>query len=253
MDTNSLSQKTVKILSQKITMNWLEPYKNIETYKSIGTGFFINDKGFILTCSHVIDYAKKIHITIPNYGKEKIEVEIVGLCPEFDIALLKTINFKNNDYYELHEIDKIYNINPGVDVYAIGFPLGQDNIKYTKGIISGRQNSLIQTDTPINKGNSGGPLLLDNKVIGINTSGILRANNVGYATPISYFHIIKELLFNPGKNKMIKRPFLGLLYQKSNQALLDVVCPNCKSGVYVKNVFKKSPITVTLNLFALSS
>ena len=41
-------------------------------------------------------------------------------------------------------------------------------------------NTLIQTDTPINPGNSGGPLLLDGKVIGINTSGVLFANNVGY-------------------------------------------------------------------------
>jgi S1-C subfamily serine protease len=243
MDTKSLSQKTVKILSQKISINWLEPYKNTDTHKSIGTGFFINDDGYILTCSHVVAEAKKIHITIPNYGKEKIEVEIVGICPDLDLALLKTINFKNEDYYQLHETDIIYNINPGGDVYAIGFPLGQDNIKYTKGIISGRQNTLIQTDTPINRGNSGGPLLLDNKVIGINTSGILRASNVGYATPISYFHIIKDLLFNPGKNKMIKRPFLGLLYQKSNQALIDVVSPKCNSGIYVKKVFKNSPIS----------
>lgn len=243
MDTKSLSQKTVKILSQKISMNWLEPYKNTDTHKSIGTGFFINDNGYILTCSHVVIGAKKLHITIPNYGKEKIEVEIIGICPDLDLALLKTINFKNEDYYQLHESDLIYNINPGVDVYAIGFPLGQDNIKYTKGIISGRQDTLIQTDTPINKGNSGGPLLLDNKVIGINTSGIFRANNVGYATPISYFHIIKDLLFNSKENKMIKRPFLGMLYQKSNQALMDVVSPRCNSGIYVKKVFKNSPIS----------
>ena len=52
------------------------------------------------------------------------------------------------------------------------FPLGQENLKYTKGIISGRQKSSIQTDTPINPGNSGGPLLLDGKVIGINSSHI---------------------------------------------------------------------------------
>ena len=124
MDTQSLSQKTVKILSQKISLDWIHPYKNSSTGKSIGTGFFINDKGYILTCSHVVEHAKKIFIQIPNYGKDKIEVEIVGLCPDLDIALLKTINYKNKDFYELHNKDEVYNIKPGGDVYAIGFPLG---------------------------------------------------------------------------------------------------------------------------------
>ena len=241
MDTQSLSQKTVKILSQKINLDWMHPYKNSTTSKSIGTGFFINDKGYILTCSHVVEHAKKVFIQIPNYGKEKIEVEIVGLCPDLDIALLKTKKYKNTDYYELHKQDTIYEIKPGSDVYAIGFPLGQDNIKYTKGIISGRQYTLIQTDTPINPGNSGGPLLLDNKVIGINSSGILFANNVGYATPISYYYLIKELLMNQ-KNKMIKRPFLGLSYQNTNEALLKVKGCKCNTGIYVKEIFKGSPI-----------
>lgn len=239
MDTQSLSQKTVKILSQKISLDWIHPYKNSSTGKSIGTGFFINDKGYILTCSHVVEHAKKIFIQIPNYGKDKIEVEIVGLCPDLDLALLKTINYKNKDFYELHNKDEVYNIKPGGDVYAIGFPLGQDNIKYTKGIISGRQHTLIQTDTPINPGNSGGPLLLDGKVIGINTSGILFANNVGYATPISYYYLIKDLLKN---KKMIKRPFLGLSYQNTNEALLKVKKCKCPSGIYVKHVFKGSPV-----------
>ena len=242
INTQSLSQKTVKILSQKISLDWLHPYKNSSTGKSIGTGFFINDKGYILTCSHVVEQAKKVFITIPNHGKEKIEVDIIGLCPDLDIALLKTKDYQNKDYYELHEPNTIYDIKPGSDVYAIGFPLGQDNIKYTKGIISGRQYTLIQTDTPINPGNSGGPLLLDNKVIGINSSGILFASNVGYATPIAYYYLIKELLFKH-KIKMIKRPFLGLSYQNTNKPLLDVKSCHCETGIYVKKIFKGSPIS----------
>ena len=242
INTQSLSQKTVKVLSQKISLDWLHPYKNSSTGKSIGTGFFINDRGYLLTCSHVVEDAKKVFIEIPNYGKDKIEVDIVGLCPDLDIALLKTKDFKNKDYYELHDQNTIYDIKPGSDVYAIGFPLGQDNIKYTKGIISGRQYTLIQTDTPINPGNSGGPLLLDNKVIGINSSGILFASNVGYATPIAYYYLIKELLFK-NKDKMIQRPFLGLSYQNTNQALLNVKSCGCENGIYVKEVFKGSPIS----------
>ena len=55
-------------------------------------------------------------------GDEKFEVDVVGLCPDFDIALLKTKTYKNKDFYKLHSRKHIYLIKPGCDVYAIGFP-----------------------------------------------------------------------------------------------------------------------------------
>ena len=130
METNKLALKTVKVISQKIIPDWIHPYKNKNTSKSIGSGFFIDMEGHILTCSHVVDDAVKIFIEIPNQGDEKIEVEVLGLCPDMDIALLKTKTYKNKDFYELHDENHIYEIEPGEDAIAIGFPLGQDNIKY---------------------------------------------------------------------------------------------------------------------------
>ena len=239
---DDLSKKTVKIISQKIEIDWLHPYKNNKPSQAIGSGFFINKEGYIITCSHVIESSNKIFIEIPYLGEERMEVDVVGLCPDFDIALLKTKNYKNKEYYELHDNKKIYEISPGVDVYAIGFPLGQTNLKITKGIISGRQDTKIQTDTPINPGNSGGPLLLNNKVIGINASHIRNASNIGYAIPISYFYLILKELMDK-KNKLVQRPFLGFTFQNSNQALLDTFNCKCKSGVFVNNVFKDSPIS----------
>ena len=246
MNTSELSKKTVKILSQKIGYDWIHPYKNKETSKSIGSGFFIDNKGHILTCSHVIENAKKIFIQIPFMGDEKYEVDVIGLCPDFDIALLKTKTYKNKDYYKLHSRKHIYMIKPGCDVFAIGFPLGQENLKFTKGIISGRQKSNIQTDTPINPGNSGGPLLLDGKVIGINSSHIFMASNIGYAVPISLYHLISDLLNSKENTKtpiLIKRPFTGVIIQNSNEALLEMDKCKCKKGVLVKQVFKDSPIS----------
>ena len=134
-------------------------------------------------------------------------------------------------------------MKPGKEVYAIGFPLGQDNLKFTKGIISGRQKSLIQTDTPINPGNSGGPLLLDDKVIGINTSIILFTNNIGYATPISFYYIIQKELFQSGEDRLIMRPHAGIHFQNSNEALLEMNKCKCEGGILVKEVFKGSPIS----------
>ena len=243
MNNSQFAKKTVKVISQKIELDWLHPYKNKDTKKSIGSGFFVDNKGHILTCSHVIQNSDKIYIEIPHEGDRKIEVVVKGLCPEFDIALLQTTNYKNEEYYDLHTREEIYTMIPGKEVYAIGFPLGQDNLKFTKGIISGRQKSLIQTDTPINQGNSGGPLLLDGKVIGINTSIILFTNNIGYATPISFYYIIQEELFRDGEDRLIMRPHAGIHFQNSNEALLEMNKCKCVGGILVKEVFKGSPIS----------
>lgn len=243
MNSSQFAKKTVKVISQKIELDWIHPYKNRDTKKSIGSGFFIDREGHILTCSHVIQNSQKIYIEIPDEGDKKIEVVVKGLCPEFDIALLQTVNYKNEEFYDLHSREEIYTMKPGKEVYAIGFPLGQDNLKFTKGIISGRQNSLIQTDTPINPGNSGGPLLLDGKVIGINTSIILFTNNIGYATPISFYYIIQNELFQAGEDRLIMRPHAGIHFQNSNEALLEMNKCKCLGGILVKDVFKGSPIS----------
>jgi S1-C subfamily serine protease len=80
---------------------------------------------------------------------------------------------------------KIPGPNIGAVAYTVGFPLGQTHLKITKGIISGQQCGLFQTDAPINGGNSGGPLVWDNKIIGINSSGYFFSQNVAYAIPIT--------------------------------------------------------------------
>lgn len=234
---NTFSKKTVKIIAQEIKLNHIFPFKNKETSSSVGSGFFIDDKGHILTCSHVIEHSKSILVEIPHLGDKKIEVVVLGLCPEFDLAVLKTVNYIPKDYYDLHKKEFIYSVKPSSEVYAVGFPLAQKNLKFTRGIISGREDGLIQTDAPINPGNSGGPLMFNDKVIGINTSGIDDANNIGYATPISYFFLIKNELFK--KNNLIKVPIIGVLYQNTTDSMTNV------NGVYIKHVFRRSVINKT--------
>jgi S1-C subfamily serine protease len=248
MDTKSLSLKTVRIIAQNIEFDWLHPYKN-DTSSSVGTGFFIDNKGTILTCAHVVVNSEKIVIEVPNIGKEKIDVEVVGICPDLDLAVLRTKKYKNKEFYKLHEENYIFKMKPGTDVYAIGFPLGQDNIKYTKGIISGRQNGMIQTDTAINPGNSGGPLIYNGKVIGVNTSKNTgeKIDNIGFATPIKFFYLYKEfLLKSPGNGqKLIKVPDIGLKVQNTSPSLSYILKSKCDGGVLVNKVFKTSPISKT--------
>ena len=130
-----LTSCVVKIIANNVSIDWLKPYKIDNDSESIGTGFFIDNEGYILTCAHVVIDAIKLWITIPSIGKERIDVEIVGICDNSDLALLKTVTFKPENYLKLGNSDFI---ESGKKVYAIGYPLGQDKLKKTAGIKIGR-------------------------------------------------------------------------------------------------------------------
>lgn len=235
---NNLSLKIVRIISQSLNFDWELPFKLKEVSSSIGSGFFIDKQGHILTCAHVVDDAKEVFVQLPNEGKDRFKAEVVGLCPEFDMAILKIKDYKNKYYLELGNSD---NIKFGEESIALGYPLGQDNLKITKGIISGKEKGDFQTDTPINPGNSGGPLLVKNKVIGINASGFDKASNVSYAKPINQYFLIKEELLK-GNRELVIRPKLGITYNYTNDDFLKLLDSKCKKGIYINYINNKSSI-----------
>ena len=114
--------------------------------------------------------------------------------------LLKT-DYKNNNYLEFFDSDDLIQ---GDELSALGYPLGQERLKISNGILSGYERYFLQTDAAINEGNSGGPLMKDNKVVGVNARKIksIIANNIGYAVPIKLFMIMREQYF---ENKIINR------------------------------------------------
>ena len=234
--SDSLYNKVVRIISQSIKFDWLEPYKNKGNSSSIGSGFFIDNKGTILTCSHLLINSRKVYVEVPFEGKRKYEAEIIMVCPKFDIAIIRMKTYKNKGYLNLISTNDFYNIDSGTNVLAVGFPLGQNNLKLSQGIISGREDGLIQTTAPLNKGNSGGPLIMNNIVIGINASKIGSASNIGYAVPIPHFHLIKT-----EKGNLINRPILGFHYFKSNKEYMDLNNVKCKGGVIINYVNEESP------------
>lgn len=234
---NNIHEKVVRITSQNIMIDWLEPYKNKFTTSSVGSGFFIDNKGTILTCSHLVINSKKVYVEIPQEGKKKYTADIISTCPDFDIAVLKIKGYRNKSFFNLLEKDKFYNLKLGKEIFALGFPLGQDNLKITQGIISGRDSGLIQTSAGLNKGNSGGPMLLDNIVIGINVSKISNANNIGYAVPLLYYYNIMHV-----KTKLIKRPILGIHYLNLDKNYNELNNIKCDNGILIKNVHKNSPL-----------
>lgn len=218
----------VRIVVHSAEFDYELPFKIKGNLISSGTGFFIDDKGHLLTCSHVVQDASHVYIEIPSEGKKQYRANVLGICPKFDLAVVRIEGYTNKHYCHISEADGMddSHIKPGDETYALGFPLGQDNLKVTKGIISGQQENMYQIDTPINPGNSGGPLLKNNTVIGVNGAGVLMANNIGYAVPISRYFLLGKLLYQP-KHLIHFPEIFGFEYQRTSQEFVDYLGYSC--------------------------
>jgi serine protease Do len=235
----------VQIFSHVAAVNLLQPYAPPAHGASAGSGFFISDQGHIITNAHVVDQAKP-WIQVPSLGKRIIDVEVIGVSPDRDLALLKVSpegldlirkELGSVPYLPLGDSDLVRRSD---DVLALGYPLGQQSLKSTTGVISGREQNLIQMDAAINPGSSGGPLLnTRGEVIGINSSGIVEAQNVGYAIPINDLRIILPDLH---KVKVLRRPFLGVLFNNATDAMVEYLGNPAPGGCYVVEVIPGSPL-----------
>lgn len=236
----------VQIFAQRAEIDILHPWAPPAQTSARGSGFFINEEGDILTNAHVIDQALIIWIQVPALGKRFITAEVIGVCPERDIALLR-INEKELDFLkeQLGEIkplqfgdsDIVYRTD---EVLALGYPLGQESLKSTTGVISGREQQWIQMDAAINPGSSGGPLLnIYGEVIGINSAGITDANNVGYIIPINNVKVILPELY---KKKFLFKPFLGILSTNVTDDVTNYLGNPQPGGCFIVEVVKDSPI-----------
>jgi len=245
---NKLKQKinnsVVRIIAEDISINWHMPYMSEEPSKGQGSGFFIDLKGHILTCAHVVNGSKNVYIEIPSLGSEKHECDVISICPYFDIALLKTKKYIPKEYLILGDSDKL---EVGNEVQVVGYPVSYksssnniNNLKYTIGIISGQQKGLIQTDSAINPGNSGGPLFCDNKIIGINSRKLVGESleNIGYAVPINNYKVIIDDLY---KENIVYRPSFLFKYNNTDESILkDITHNKVKNGIIVSKIFKNS-------------
>jgi serine protease Do len=140
--------------------------------RTAGSGFIISKDGFVVTNNHVVEEAETIKITLSN--DEVYDAEVIGLDPRMDLALLK---IESKEGFSFVSFGNSKESKVGEWVVAIGNPFGLGGT-VTAGIISalgrnigsGPYDRFIQTDAPINKGNSGGPLFnMSGEVIGVNT------------------------------------------------------------------------------------
>ncbi len=174
--------KTSKDDFTEVIQSAVKSVVTVTTDKSVGTGFVIDKNGYIVTNYHVVsDSAGKLKII--DFDRNSFTAQLVGKDESRDLALLKT-----NGTFDAISIANSDETQVGEKVIAIGNPLGL-SYTVTEGIVSGLHrpgpnglNEYIQTDVPLNPGNSGGPLInIQGKVIGVNNFKIGDAEAIGFA------------------------------------------------------------------------
>ena len=215
--------------------------------RSQGSGFVIDAKGLIVTNNHVIDKAESIVVVLQD--GTKLAAEVVGKDVQTDLALLRVRHDKALPAVSWGDSDKT---RVGDWVMAIGNPLGFGG-SVTAGIVSARGRDIragpyddfIQTDAPINRGNSGGPLFdLSGRVIGINTAIVSPSGGsigIGFAIPSRVARTIIEQL---GQHGEARRAWMGIAFQPVTADLaagLGWKRGRKAAGVIVTGIAPKSP------------
>jgi regulator of sirC expression with transglutaminase-like and TPR domain len=174
--------------------------------QGLGTGFVVDGGGLIATNLHVIGEARAI--TVELGGKQYEVSSIHASDRSFDLALLR-INAKNLPSLALGDSDTL---KQGQNVLAFGNPLGLTH-SVVSGVVSSKREvegrPMIQIAIPLERGNSGGPLLdLDGRVQGIVTMKSLVTSNLGFATPVND---LKKLIQKPNPIPMSRWLTIGAL------------------------------------------
>ncbi|MCI6691687.1 MAG: trypsin-like peptidase domain-containing protein [Clostridium sp.] len=209
----------------------------------IGSGFIINEEGYILTNYHVIKGAKEVVVTLSD-GTDA-NAKVVNYDENQDVAMLK-ISDDNIKVPAVVELGNSVALKPGEQVIAIGSPLSKEfGQTVTAGIVSatnrtvktssGVELNLIQTDTAINPGNSGGPLVnTKGEVVGINNMKLASdtIEGIGFSIPINSIKDRIDSLSKPILN-------LGISVREINSELGKQY--NMDEGLYIVQVTEFSP------------
>jgi S1-C subfamily serine protease len=216
-----------------------------------GSGFLVDNEGYLATNNHVVEGADRVRVTFPD--GITTQAVVLGRNPANDLALLK-VDAKVVADIRPVELGDSSSVRPGQLAIAIGSPFGLGG-SLTVGVISGVGRDLpsdlgrsitgvLQTDALINPGNSGGPLLDGRgQVVGINTAirvSYTNANlrSIGFAVPVN---TLVELLPRLKQGQLVQPAWLGVSALTLEPLLVETFGLTERRGVYIIGVVPSSP------------
>jgi S1-C subfamily serine protease len=262
-DFDHLRQSVVRIQAVSTSFDWFHPFVPGNDGVGVGTGWVVQTDPYPLfvTNEHVINDAKQVSLQLLLYGEQQWEADVVSVCSKFDLSLLvlrqpeefkKAMAKRNIKLEALKLSDKLAPM--GADVVALGFPLGQDALKISKGNIAGNEevndNICIQSTAPISPGNSGGPLMnaAGTEVVGVNFAKATHGENINYVIPVwrvrqlvnQHLHDQPEVPKDgTWKRIQVKVPKAELTATEANEALYEL-SEGCTQGIYNAKIGQRS-------------
>jgi 2-alkenal reductase len=217
---------------------------------AVGSGFIIDDRGYIVTNEHVIHDTGKLTVVLSN-GEERQAALVSQDAPFTDLAVvripgggLQAVSFGDSDRLRL-----------GQQVIAIGTALFEYRNSVTVGVVGGLQRrwlregvymeDLIQTDAAVNSGNSGGPLVtLDGKVVGVNSTVVRSIGSIDTVTGVAFAissRTMQPIVSSIIQNGEYPRPYFGIDHQNIDDDLRATGTLGVDQGALVKSVTPGSP------------
>jgi serine protease Do len=211
---------------------------------SLGTGFIIDPSGLIVTNNHVIEDAE--HITATLNDGTVLPAKLIGRDEKTDLALLKVISKKPLPAAKFGDSD---HARVGDWVIAIGNPFGLGST-VTAGIVSARNRDInagpydefIQTDAPINRGNSGGPLFdMDGNVVGVNSAIYSPSGGsvgIGFSIPSN---LVRDVVAQLRQHGTLQRGWIGVRIQAVTSDIAEGLGLPAATGALITDVTPKGP------------
>ena len=191
--STDVRRSVVKIFATYRAPDFEAPWRRTQPEEFTGSGFVI-DNELILTNAHVVELSSQIFVQPPQ-SADRLRAELVAIARGIDLALIRLTRESDRETFHaahppLDLEDRLPRI--GGTVQAYGYPMGGEQLSITEGIVSRIEYAdyyyntfglRVQVDAALNPGNSGGPVVMDGRVIGVTFSGINQAQNIGYLIP----------------------------------------------------------------------
>lgn len=204
---NQHERSVVQIYSDYFMADYDNPWRGPEPYVCSGSGFVVQDpasgKRYIMTNAHVAENATFMQVRLANNRIKKYEAKVKCVSYQCDLALLEVEDPEFNELVDPVELGEMVSLRDRIMV--VGFPMGGTEISLSKGIVSRIQadsysmsgQSLLQAqvDAAVNPGNSGGPVFIDDKVVGVAFQGYGGHQGLSYIIPMPIMqHFLTEAL-----------------------------------------------------------